>query len=90
MRHLMISTIAPIVHPDSIHVYLQSVDTYRIYHGPDELGIVGTVTRAVRPGGSVLGMVYEDPVGQGGHCMEPVTWWGGGRSGSPHTTITVP
>ena len=37
------STIAPIVHPDSIPVYLRSVDTCQIYDGTDENGIVGTV-----------------------------------------------
>jgi hypothetical protein len=24
----------------------------------------------------VLAVVYENPVGHGGHCMEPVTWVG--------------
>ena len=33
------STIAPIVHPDSILVYLRSVNVYAIYDGTDELGI---------------------------------------------------
>jgi hypothetical protein len=47
MRHLTISTIAPIVHPDSIPVYPRTVDTYRIYDGTDELGIVGTVPPGV-------------------------------------------
>jgi hypothetical protein len=30
------------------------VDTYQIYDGTDENGIVGTVARAIRSGGSVL------------------------------------
>jgi hypothetical protein len=77
MRHLAISTIAPIVHPDSIPVYLRSVDTYRIYDGTDENGIVGTVAPGLfAQEGRCWRMVYENPVGQGGHCMEPVTWVG--------------
>ena len=47
------------------------VDTYQIYDGTDELGIVGTVA----PGpfaqeGRCWRMVYENPVGHGTHCME--------------------
>ena len=54
-----------------------ALDTYRIYDGIDENGIVGTVA----PGrfaheGRCWRMVYENPVGQGGHCMQPVTWVG--------------
>jgi len=53
------------------------VDTYQIYDGTDELGIVGTAA----PGpfaqeGRCWRMVYENPVGHGGHCMEPVAWVG--------------
>jgi hypothetical protein len=50
------------------------VDTYSIYGGVGHLGTVGTVA----PGlfvqeGLCWGMVYEDPVGQAGHGIEPVT-----------------
>ena len=49
------------------------MDTYQIYDGTDENGIVGTVA----PGlfvqeGRCWRMVYENPVGHGGHCLEPV------------------
>ena len=40
------------------------VDTYQIYDGTDEHGIVGTVP--------CWRMVYENPVGHGTHCMQPV------------------
>ena len=41
------------------------MDTYRIYDGTDELGIVRT--GAVRSGGSVLADGLENPVGHGTH-----------------------
>jgi hypothetical protein len=71
------STIAPIVHPDSIPVYLRSVDTYQIYDGTDENGIVGTVAPGLfAQKGRCWRMVYENPVGHGTHCMQPVAWVG--------------
>ena len=44
-----------------------------------------TVLGTVAPGlfaqeGRCWRMVYENPVGQGRHCMEPVKWVGGGGS----------
>jgi hypothetical protein len=52
------------------------VDTYQIYDGTDEHGIVGTVA----PGlfgqeGRCWRMVYANPVGHGTHCMQPVVGW---------------
>jgi hypothetical protein len=58
--------------------YRRAMDSmYSIYSGVDHLGTVGKVA----PGpfaqeGRCWRMVYENPVGQGGHCMEPVTWVG--------------
>jgi hypothetical protein len=53
------------------------VDTYQIYDGTDEHGIVGTVAPGLfAQEGRCWLIVYENPVGQGGHCMEPVTWVG--------------
>ena len=67
MRHLTISTIVPLVHPDSTPVYLRSVDSYRIYDGTDELEIVRTVAPGLFPQeGRCWRIVYESPVGQGG------------------------
>ena len=49
------------------------MDTYQIYDGTDENGIVDTVS----PGpfaqdGQCWRMVYENPVGHGAHCMATV------------------
>jgi hypothetical protein len=53
------------------------VDTYRIYDGTDENGIVGTVAPGLfAQEGRCWRMVYENPVGHGTHCMELVTWVG--------------
>jgi hypothetical protein len=50
------------------------VDTYRVYDGTDENRIVGTVAPELfAQEGRCWRMVYENAVGQGGHCMEPVT-----------------
>ena len=58
--------------------YSQAVDsTYSIYSGVDHLGTVGKVAPGLfAQEGRCWRMVYEKPVGQGGHCMEPVTWVG--------------
>ncbi len=37
------STIAPIVHPDSVPVYLRSVSVHSIQDGTTQLGIVSRV-----------------------------------------------
>jgi hypothetical protein len=51
------------------------VDTYSIYGGVDHLGTVGTVAPGLfAQEGRCWLIVYENPVGQGGHCMEPVAW----------------
>jgi hypothetical protein len=53
------------------------VDTYAIYSGVDQLGIVGKIAPGLfAQEDRCWRMVYENPVGQGGHCMEPVTWVG--------------
>jgi hypothetical protein len=53
------------------------VDTYRIYDGTDENGIVGTVAPGLfAQEGRCWRMVYESPFGLGGHCMQPVAWVG--------------
>ena len=53
------------------------VDTYRIYDGTDENGIVGTVAPGLfAQEGRCWRMFYENPVGHGTQCMQPVTWVG--------------
>ena len=53
------------------------MDTYRIYDGTDENGIVGTVAPGLfAQEGRCWRMVYADPVGQATHCMPPVEWVG--------------
>ena len=53
------------------------MDTYRIYDGTDENGIVGTVAPGLfAQEGRCWRMVYENPVGHGTHCMAPVEWVG--------------
>jgi hypothetical protein len=53
------------------------VDTYQIYDGTDEHGIVGTVAPGLfAQEGRCWRMVYENPVGHGTHCPEPVEWVG--------------
>jgi hypothetical protein len=51
------------------------VDTYRIYDGTDENGIVGTVAPFAQEG-RCWRMVYENPVGHPTFCMQPVEWVG--------------
>ena len=47
--------------------------TYPIYSGVDHLGTVGKVPPGLfAQGGLCWRMICENPVGQGGHCMEPV------------------
>jgi hypothetical protein len=97
MRHLTMSTIAPIVHPDSLPVYLRLVDTYRIYDGTDENGIVGTVAPGLfAQEGRCWRMIYANPVGHGTHCMQPwngseggSSWTAGRRSGRASATPTI-
>jgi hypothetical protein len=56
---------------------------------PTRLGIVGTVAPGLfAQEGRCWRMLYEDPVGQAGHGIEPVTLRR--KVPSPHTTITVP
>jgi hypothetical protein len=44
-----------------------------IYSGVDQLEIVGQVAPGIfAQDGRCWRMVYENPVGQGGHCVEPV------------------
>ena len=53
------------------------MDTYRIYDGTDENGIVGTLAPGLfAQEGRCWRMIYENPVDHGTHCMEPVTWVG--------------
>jgi hypothetical protein len=53
------------------------VDTYQIYDGTDENGIVGTVAPGLfAQEGRCWRMVYANPVGHGTHCMTPVEWVG--------------
>ena len=48
------------------------MDTYRIYDGTDENGIVGTVAPGLfAQEGRCWRMVYANPVGHGTHCMQP-------------------
>ena len=59
-----------------------ALDTYRIYDGTDENGIVGTVAPGLfAQEGRCWRMVYANPVGHETHCMEP-----GGVGG----TVEVP
>jgi hypothetical protein len=49
------------------------VDTYQIYDGTDENGIVGTLAPGLfAQEGRCWRMVYENPVGHPTHCMAPV------------------
>jgi hypothetical protein len=53
------------------------VDTYQIYDGTDENGIVGTVAPGLfAQEGRCWRMIYANPVGHGTHCMAPVEWVG--------------
>jgi hypothetical protein len=46
------------------------VDTYRIYDGTDENGIVGTVAPGLfAQEGRCWRMVYANPVSHGTHCV---------------------
>ena len=57
--------------------YGQIVDTYRIYDGTDENGIVGTVAPGLfAQEGRCWRMVYANPVGHPTHCKQPVEWVG--------------
>jgi hypothetical protein len=57
------------------------VDTYRIYDGTDENGIVGTVAPGLfAQEGRCWRMIYANPVGHGTHCMPPVEWVGRWKS----------
>jgi hypothetical protein len=48
-----------------------------IYRGVDQLEIVGKVAPGIfAQEGRCWRMVYENPVGQGEHCMEPLAWRG--------------
>jgi hypothetical protein len=63
--------------PETSQRYRRAVDTYRIYNGTDENGIVGTVAPGLfAQEGRCWRMVYADPVGHGTHCMQPVAWVG--------------
>jgi hypothetical protein len=54
---------------------VKALDTYRIYDGTDENGIVGTVAPGLfAQEGRCWRMVYENPVGHPTHCMQPVEW----------------
>jgi hypothetical protein len=47
--------------------------TYSIYSGVDNLGTVGKVAPGLfAQEGRCWRTIYENPVGQGGHRMEPV------------------
>jgi hypothetical protein len=53
------------------------VDTYSIYSGIDHRGTVGKVAPGLfAQEGRCWPMVYWNPVGHSGHCMEPVEWRG--------------
>ena len=53
------------------------MDSYSIYGGVDHLGMIGEVAPGLfAQEGRCWRMVYENPVGQGGHCPEPVRWVG--------------
>jgi hypothetical protein len=57
--------------------YRRAVDTYRIYDGTDEYGIVGKVAPGLfAQEGWCWRMVYENPIGHGTHCTQPVRWVG--------------
>ena|ERR1700733_8247302 len=59
--------------PETPWRYRRAVDTYRFYDGTDENGIVGTVAPGLfAQEGRCWRMIYESPVGLGGHCMQPV------------------
>ena len=50
---------------------------YSIYSGVDEPGIVGQVAPGIfAQEDRCWRLVYLNPAGQAGHCMEPVTWRG--------------
>ena len=51
--------------------YRRAMDTYQIYDGIDENGIVGTLAPGLfAQEGRCWRMVYEIPVGHGTHCMD--------------------
>ena len=53
------------------------VDTYQLCAGTHELGIVGTVAPGLfAQEGRCWRMVYDNPVGRGGHGSELVAWVG--------------
>jgi hypothetical protein len=69
---------------------------FAIYGGVDHRHTVGKVAPGLfAQEGRCWRMVYENPVGQSGHCMEPVAWvgrWkflkGGRRCGPVSGTLT--
>jgi hypothetical protein len=61
----------------AIHWLPSAMTEFAIFGGVDHRGTVGKVA----PGlfaheGRCWRMIYENPVGQSGHCMEPVAWVG--------------
>ena len=48
-----------------------------LYSGIDQMCIVGTLAPGIfAQEGRCWRLVYLNPAGQAGHCMEPVTWCG--------------
>jgi hypothetical protein len=73
------------------------VDTYQIYDGTDENGIVGTVSPGLfAQEGQCWRMVYENPVGQGRTAWQRSKgsaggnfWMAGRRSGRASGIYTI-
>jgi hypothetical protein len=65
------------VDPDIRWLPSRPLDTYQIYDGTDENGIFGKVAPGLfAQEGRCWRMIYQNPVGQPGHCMQPVAWVG--------------
>lgn len=60
--------------------YVQPMEPFvlpTLCSGVDQLGIVGTVAPGIfAQEGRCWRFVYENPSGQAGHCMVPVSWRG--------------
>ena len=62
--------------PDT-HWLPSAMTEFAIFGGVDHRGTVGKVAPGLfAQEGRCWRMIYENPVGQGGHRMEPVAWMG--------------
>ena len=59
------------------HWLASAMTEFAIHGGVDHRGTVGKVAPGLfAQEGRCWRMIYENPVGQSGHCMEPVEWVG--------------